>query len=242
MNKKDPPAGPNWHYRFTPPANIEAFEEALKTLPGVRAIVKHMRGKKSERPHLHVFVEIGKLITKVGIKERLKAHSDLFASLKQRDQWALMPHDGLDTYEPWCTYVCANLSHVIIKSDDVLDKIHDEALKVPIVVDGPLQSPDCPPAIRHVGGTSRMRWDEKICHNAEVELGWKRDGQFTLDQWYTDSRAIQKKVEKHVTQYMRGRFNNNEAIKYARNLLYEFADWDFKEYLDELFFQKISWS
>lgn len=48
-------------------------------------------------------------------------------------------------------------------------------------------------------------------------------------------------LKKQVFSFMRGRINNYEGVKYARNLLYEFADEDLKEYLERKVWEKISW-
>ena len=94
---------------------------------------------------------------------------------------------------------------------------------------------------------SRLRWDEKICHDAETRLKWKRPKpgdeveayEFSLESWMDG--IAQKRVEKQVASFMKMRFNNNEAVKYCRNLLYEFADDDLRDYLERKVFEKISW-
>lgn len=97
--------------------------------------------------------------------------------------------------------------------------------------------PDLVPVIKMA--KKRQRWDEKIIEAAEVELGWKVNEQFTLEAFLEGS--AQKAVEKHITRFMKARFNNNEAVKYARNLLYHFADVDLSEFLEKRYWEKISW-
>lgn len=96
--------------------------------------------------------------------------------------------------------------------------------------------PDVIPVIKV---TKRQRWDEKIIAAAEIDLGWKPNEQFTVEAFLEGS--AQKAVERHITRFMKARFNNHEAVKYARNLLYYFADVDLSELLEKRYWEKISW-
>lgn len=219
MPPKDP-AAPRHHLRIETPA-LDPVVEALSTFEWAKSVVKHLAGKKGEHPHLHIWLEFEKPLTKVAAKDRLRKHSDVFKSLSGNENWSFRPHDD---YEAWCKYVCRNDSHSIIKGDDLLDQIHDEVPKVPIVVDGPLRSPNCPPA-RVI--KSRIPMREKFIQYLERDRYWKRGKQFSmLDKplgWWDE---FENEVVDAATEYWEAAFTVPEGIRMVKHAMWVFSDED----------------
>jgi len=216
---KDVPAL-HHHLRIEIP-DLSLIEQAVTAFEWTKAAVKHMGGKKGEHPHLHIFLVFEKPLTKVAAKDRLRKHHDIFKSLSGNENWSFRPHDN---YEAWCRYVCKNLSHVVIKGDDLLDQIHDEIPKVPYVVDGPLQSPSCPPA-RVI--KSRIPMREKFIQYLERDRQWKRGKQFSmLDQPLSWWDEFENEVIDAATEYWEAAFTVPEGIRMVKHAMWVFSDED----------------
>lgn len=214
---KDPPAIA--HHLRLEVADLKPFEEALSAFPHTKAIVRHRTGKKGEHPHLHVFFQLERELTKVGLKDRLRAFNDVFKSLKGQGEWTFRPHDS---FEIWCKYVVKNPTHTVIKSDPILD-----ATPRPLIVADPTVTPLQPKVIVR---KAKARIDERMVAYCENELKWVRNAHFTLIHY--EENICQSQCGKVMTQFTRGRFNDGQAIGWLRNLLYEFADDDLKDVLD----------
>lgn len=232
MPAVDPP-GTLKHIRFGK-ISPEIYE-ALVGIPGVKSVVLHKYGKKGEHPHWHVWWEGDEPITNQTWRNR--AHKlPALSTLKGNPDWSIRNHDS---WEAWSTYVTTNLSHEVLLPYKDIETISAQAKVIT------LASPVTPvipgPTKKAVKSESRMRWDERICYDAETRLGWKRDSQFSLESLYDHSVDTFGKIERQVFAFMRGRVNNYEAVKYTRNLLYEFGDDDVKDYLQRKVFEKISW-
>lgn len=219
--KEDIPA--DAHHLRLEVADLKPFYESLATFPGSKAIVIHKNGKTGEHPHLHVFFQLERKLTKVALKDRLRAHNEIFGTLKGQTMWSFRPHDN---YTTWCKYVCRNLSHEIIKSDEELDKIHEETPKVPIVADSPIRGA---PQARII--VKKRTVAERLVSYCEAEYKWVLNTQFTLDSYY-DGTA-KKMVGRALVEFTKGRFNDPQAVYMLRNLLYEFADDDLREFLKD---------
>lgn len=206
--------------------------DCLKSFPGVKAIVLHTHGKVGEHPHWHVWWT-GDTVTNQTIRNRLKKFP-IFQDYKSQNDWGFRTHDS---FPRWADYVIKNISHkILLDYEDLTARSLLKAV-VPLVVSGtPHVTPLKGIATR---SPSRLRWDEKMCLDAEVRLLWKRDAQFTL-QSVEYGHAL-KAVQKQVCVFMRSRVNNNEAVKYARNLLYEFGDEEVKEYMEEKLWSNFVW-
>jgi len=207
--------------------------DCLKSYPGIKAIVLHTHGEKGEHPHWHVWWIGDKPVTNQTVRNNLKK-LPAFETYSGQNDWSFRNHDSFPT---WADYVTSNISHkVLLEYEDLTAR---SLLKrvVPLVVSGaPHVSPPKGIATR---SPSRLRWDEKMCLDAEVRLLWKRDAQFTLEM-VQYGHAV-KAVQKQVTSFMRSRVNNNEAVKYARNMLYEFGDEEVKEYMEEKLWSNFVW-
>lgn len=82
---------------------------------------------------------------------------------------------------------------------------------------------------------SRMTIAEKFIHHCETVLGWKREMEFGLEN-YTSAKNL---VTREMTAFLRGKFNDPQAIVIARNCLYEFANADLQDYLQDHYPDKI---
>lgn len=231
MTRSEDPPGAIKHLRFGK-ISPEAYE-ALSTYPGIKAIVLHTHGKKGEHPHWHVWWEGAKPATNQTIRNQLKK-LPAFAEYSGQNDWSFRNHDS---FPAWADYVIGNPTHkVLMDYQDLSTRPPKESV----------------PLIKSAGGSEepllvvsksskRLRHDERICLDAEQRLLWKRDNEFSLSAFEDHTCNVMGRVEKQVFSFMRGRINNYEGVKYARNLLYEFADDDLKEYLERKVWEKISW-
>lgn len=234
MVRSEDPPGQLKHLRFGK-ISEEAYT-ALIGFPGVKSVVLHTHGAKGEHPHWHVWWEGSKPITNQTIRNNLKK-LPVFESYSGQNDWSFRNHDSFET---WADYTVKNLSHKVLLSYRDIDDRSTKAKILPIVIPTPTTPVIPGPTLK--AKTSKLRWDEKICHDAETRLNWKRDSQFSLASFEDNTVKVMKQVERQVFAFMRGRVNNMEAVKYCRNLLYEFGDDDVKDYLERKVFEKISWA
>lgn len=224
MTGKDIPSQTH-HLRIEIP-DLSLIEQAVTAFEWTQAAVKHASGKTGEHPHLHIFLNFEKTITKVAAKDRLRKHHDIFKTLSGNGNWSFRPHDN---YEAWCKYVCRNISHTVIKSDDILDKVHNEALQVPLVshVPPPCPSPPstypCPPVVK----SARRPMREKFIDYLERERGWKRGRQFSqLDQPVSWWEQFENEVIDAATEYWEAAFTVPEGIRMVKHAMWVFSDDD----------------
>lgn len=234
MVRSEDPPGKLKHLRFGK-ISPEALE-ALIGYPGIKSVVLHTHGAKGEHPHWHVWYESEKPVTNQTVRNHLKK-LPAFESYSGQNDWSFRNHDSFET---WADYVCRNLSHKVLLSYLDLDERSKKAKIIVVDIATPV-TPAIPAPGPKVKSASKLRWDEKICLDAQTRLHWKRDSEFSLAS-LEESGAVMRKVENQVFAFMRGRVNNMEAVKYCRNLLYEFGDDDVKEYLERKVFEKISWA
>lgn len=235
MVRYEDPPGQIKHLRFGKISD-KAYE-SLIGFPGVKSIVLHTRGAKGEHPHWHVWWEGDKPITNQTIRNQLKKIPE-FADYAGQNDWSFRNHDS---WVAWAKYVTENLSHKVLLGYKDIATISEQAKTITLALTPATPAtPIIPgPVIKVVKSQSRMRWDEKICFDAETRLGWKRNAEFSLAS--LEDGLAQKNVEKQVSSFMSMRINNNDGVKYARNLMYEFGDEDVKDYMERKVWEKISW-
>lgn len=90
---------------------------ALKAIPGVVAVVLHVRGTKGEHPHWHVWMETGG-ITHEAIRKRLRKF-EVFKTYSGNEDWSLRDHNS---YAKWSEYVMRNTSAKVLY--EVPDETH----------------------------------------------------------------------------------------------------------------------
>jgi len=234
MTRSEDPPGDVKHLRFG-----KISETALAVLigyPGIKSIVLHTHGAKGEHPHWHVWWIGDKPVTNQTIRDRLKKLPE-FKDYSGQNDWSFRNHDS---FPKWAEYVTSNLSHKVLLEYLDIAELSSKAKILPIVIGSPSGTAVTPviPGLPRKS-PSRLRWDEKMCLDAEIRLLWKRNEQFSL-QSVEYGHAI-KAVQKQVISFMRARVNNNECVKYARNVLYEFGDEDVKEYLDRKIWDNFVW-
>lgn len=86
-----------------------------------------------------------------------------------------------------------------------------------------------------VAQRSRMTIAERFIAHCETDLGWRRDAQFGLDTY----EQAKKQVTREMVGFLRGKFNDPQGVVIARNCLYEFANEDLKDYLQDHFPDKV---
>jgi len=231
---KDPPA-PNHHLRIEL-SDLSGVKHALNSFEWAVSVVEHITGKSGEHPHLHVWLAFEKPLTKVAAKDRLRKHSDVFKSCSGNQNWSFRPHDS---YTSWCTYVCKNISHEVLKGDATLYKVSEEAPKVPIVANGPLQSPGVPPARVVVRKSRAMR--EKFIDYCKNELHWKVGAQFVINDETTahDLEKIENTVIKAANIFWELAFSYAEGERMCRHALWVFSCDEMREVISDKVCQRI---
>ena len=233
MPSKDIP-GNQKHIRFGR-ISPELYDK-LVTFPGVKSVVLHIIGKTGEHPHWHIWWE-GEPITNVTWQNRWNKFIEPLPRYYGNGDWGFRNHDSWDA---WAKYVTRNVSHKVLLGYKDIATISEQARIISLASPETPVTPVIPgPGSKAVKSQSRMRWDEKICFDAETRLGWKRNAEFSLSS--LEDGLAQKQVERQVSSFMVMRINNNDGVKYARNLMYEFGDEDVKEYMERKVWEKISW-
>lgn len=232
--KKDPPAV--CHHLRIELSDLSGVEHSLNTFEWAKSVVKHMTGKVGEHPHLHIWLEFERPLTKVAAKDRLRAHHNVFKSIRGNEQWSFRPHDS---YTLWCTYVCKNISHQILKGDDALHQVSEESPKIPIVANGPLQSPSVPPARVVVRKSRAMR--ERFVDYCKGDLHWKVGAQFVLTPETGPSYwdYVEKTVIDAATDFWEAAFSFPEGERMCRHAMWVFSCDDMREIIKERMYQRI---
>lgn len=201
--------------------------DVLVGFPGIKAIVLHTHGAKGEHPHIHVWYEADKPITNQTVRNRLKAYNDLFKSCKSQNDWSFRNHDDWDA---WKNYVCSNPSHKVLLDYQDLKACSEAKSMIVAVTPRTPADLNAPGPRTVVAPKKRLTQSEKLIAYCVNDLKWKRDNEFNLQSYETG--FAQRKVAKTMTQFLRGRFNDPQAVYILRNMLYEFADDDLKEVLE----------
>lgn len=81
----------------------EHLETALRILQRIEGavVIWHMRGKKREHPHLHVWHPVNKRLTMEAYMDRLKKLEE-FKGFYGNKQWSARIHDN---FEKWLEYI-----------------------------------------------------------------------------------------------------------------------------------------
>lgn len=227
--------GQQKHLRFKCTEKAE-LAGILEGFPGVKAIVLHKMGKSGEHPHLHVWYEAEKPITNETVRNRLRKYNDFFKGLSGQNDWSSRNHDN---FTAWADYVTRNLSHTVLLTYQDLSLRSSNALILPIDIGSPTRTVISTPGPRAPAPRvvkSRLTQSEKMILYATNELHWVKP-RFTLSH-YEDPhlrKQMFKELNQTVVRCTRGRFNDPQAISLLRNLLYEFADDDLQESLEQIF-------
>lgn len=214
----DPP-GVDKHLRFEPGTRelAEAHAELLKGYSGVKAIVLHIRGKKGEHPHLHVWWEsdISGGVTNQTVKNHLKAYNAVFSTYSGQQMWSMRNHDN---YEAWSNYVTNNGSHVVMLGDEALIALSVQAKM--LVAAQPLS----PEPVRAI--IKKPTAEERLIRYCETELQWKRNAHWTVNDLMS---KIVDQSRRAVIEYSSARVHNNQLLAMTRNVMYVFGDDDVRE-------------
>lgn len=198
------------HIRFGKPC--PELLEALKTFPGIKAIVLHKRGKKEEHPHYHTFWS-GEATTCMTLKAKLIKHSSWIAGHPERKSngfWRCKAHDSWDK---WANYVMGNPSaEVLLDNPDtplppvavMPIVVGTSAERVPLVV---LKTPNKrdPQRVQFVRYLTNKGWElEKVKSWNMYEL---------LDE-----------IVEELTEWSENAFTTPNGAVIVQHALYHFAD------------------
>lgn len=219
------------HARFTEPLRI--WFTSWVTLNSPRYVVAEEYGVKNEGKHYHTCFE-----TELGLDSIKKKFCQA-----AKDQGLQVAKGKANAYYG-AVKECTDASYILKEGNIVLHHGYLEQTIKDLIEEGKQKfrrqlAPIVASTTPAVGPTvvvvkkSRMTITERLCHHAEHDLKWTRDGHWTLSHY--EARICQKECAKHMTQYLRAKFNDPQAVVYLRNLMYEFADADLKEYLESRF-------
>lgn len=145
--------------------------ELWKGFPGIRAIVLHLRGKKGEHPHYHIWWE-GTPQTGATLKNHLRAYNEVFNTYKQQNDWTVRSHNNFTT---WANYVIdAGKGAMVLY--ETPDESHAPLPTVPVVASGGAGSPPvkvkvsspgnrAPQRVRFVAYLKTKGWEEGCIKN-----------------------------------------------------------------------------
>lgn len=218
------------HIRFKPA--IKEFAVAWITKKSEKFIISEEIGVKDEGLHYHAC-----FMTSLTDSAIRKAFCD--ASKKLNIPVAKGKGNGVYGSTKPCTseaYVCKGGKIVSSKgyeATQIEELIKEGAVKFAHKLSTPIVATSIPTERVIVVRKARLTITERLCLHAETELKWKRDAHWTLEHY--EANICQRECAKHMTQYLRAKFNDPQAVVYLRNLMYEFADDDLKEYLEKRF-------
>lgn len=230
MPPKDPPA--LHHHLRIECSDLSEAAAAIVGFPAARAVVRHQAGKTGEHPHLHIYLENERPLTKVAVKDRLRKHNEFFKTLSGNENWSFRPHDN---YEAWCRYVKRNPTHEVIKADQAFDEVKET---LPIVALQPQRG-----AVSQIQilKAPRRTMRDKFIHYLEAELHWKRGAQYGLTD--ESPEAFWKRFETDVvnaaTDYFEAAFTVPEGIRMTKHAMFVFATSDIQELLKDRMVQQI---
>lgn len=217
------------HIRFKPA--IKDFAVAWIAKKSEKYIISEEIGVKDEGLHYHAC-----FMTTLTDSAIRKAFCD--ASKKLNIPVAKGKGNGVYGSTKPCTseaYVCKAGKIISCKGYDeaqIAEFAREGAIKFAHKIPVPVVA--TPTTIREVvARKARLTITERLCLHAENELKWKRDEHWTMEHY--SSNICQRECAKHITQYLRAKFNDPQAVIYIRNLMYEFADEELKEYLEKRF-------
>lgn len=188
--------------------------EALTGFPGLKGVVSHQSGTKSEHPHLHIFWEDEVAVTSATIKNRLRAHDPRFAELKGNGDWRLKPHDS---WNNWATYVTGNLSHKVeIPFGDLEARSHSI-----LSVMTPAPSVSLNPSEVLVKPKKRPMMKDRLVDYCIDVLGWELE--------VTNPTATQ--VYEACCKCFSFNYNDGQGIAVMRYCLWEFSDEDSRQHM-----------
>lgn len=217
------------HIRFKPA--IKDFAISWITKKSEKFIISEEIGVKDEGLHFHACFMT--TLTESAIR---KAFCD--ASKKLNIPVAKGKGNGVYGSTKPCTgeeYVCKGgkiISSKGYEATQIDDFVRSGAVRFAYKLPVPIVAT---PGVERVivERKARLTITERLCLHAERDLKWVRDAHWTLAHY--EEQICQKECAKHMTKYLRAKFNDPQAVVYIRNLMYEFADEDLKEYLEKRF-------
>lgn len=191
------------------------YLEQWKAFPGVRAIALHLRGKKAERPHYHIWWESDTSVTNEEVKDRLRAFSDLFA--KPFQNWKFtVGSEGVSHFVTWSNYVVdgAKGSMVLYETPD---DTHPPLPKIPIVAVGGAGATTAAPAIVRLPSNRAPQRVRFVAHLKS--LNW-REGDVKAWNMYEKLDEIVNEL----TEWAENAFTTPNGAVVVQHALWTFAD------------------
>lgn len=194
--------------------------QSLKLFPGVKVGVIHLHGKKSERPHIHVWYEVpdGKEVTNVTVKNWLKAHDPLFTKLKGQQQWSFRNHDSLEDY---ADYVMKNDSAIAVINHIGIEL---ESRRPPIKIADPVMGTNVPFQVESNKPYYLLSKPKKLSMREQFIAHLEGQGWVHTERNPSVSEVIHK-----LYHFWEGAFAFPEGERMVRHAMYLFSDGETRE-------------
>lgn len=216
MTRSEDPPGKVKHVRFGKVS--DDILSYTKSFPGVKAVVLHTHGKSGEHPHYHIWWEDDVAVTNQTVRNRFRAHNDVFKSFSGQNDWSIRNHDS---WEKWSEYVTTNPSHMVLLDYKELTVLSEKKKAVPIVAGGAAVATAPTTPIKYT--IQKPRRNEsmraKFVAYLKTELHWERES-ITLDN------RIDKKREmiELLVDFWENAFTTPQGAACIEHAMWYFAD------------------
>lgn len=188
--------------------------EIWKTFPGIRAVVLHLRGKRSESPHYHIWWE-GDTLTNQAVKDRLKKHNEIFNSYKSQNDWSFRAHDS---FPAWSNYVVNGAKGSMVLHETP-DDTHPPLPEIPVVaVGGAGASASAAPATVRLP-SNRAPQRVRFVAYLRSELNWKEGD---VKAWNMYEKLDE--IVSELTEWSENAFTTPNGAVVVQHALWTFAD------------------
>lgn len=191
--------------------------ELWKAFPGVRAIVLHLKGPRSERPHYHIWMELAEPMTNEKVKNQLREYNVRFA--KPFSDWKFtIGNEGQSHFVTWSNYVvnASKGSRVLYETPD---ETHPPLPEFPIVAAGGAGTAEAAVPVVVLKKPS-ARAPQRVQFVAHMKtLGWKDEE----IRHHNKSEKLEELI-KELTEWSENAFTTPNGAVIVQHALWCFAD------------------
>ena len=191
--------------------------EVWKAWPFVRAIVLHLRGKLSERPHYHIWVELSEEMTNDKAKALLRAYHTKFAAPFQN--WKFTHgNEGVEHFKAWADYVVdATKGSVVLY--ETPDETHPKLPDIPILPATGGGSAAASAVVVRPAASSRAPQRVRFVNYLKSDLNW-REGD--IKHWQIHEKC--EEIINELTVWSENAFTTPNGAAIVQHALWAFAD------------------
>jgi hypothetical protein len=198
--------------------------EIWKAFPGVRAIVLHLRGAKSERPHYHIWCEFETELKNSEVKDQLRAHNIMFAPPFQNWKFTV-GNEGIEHFKAWSNYVVdAGKGSVVLY--ETPDETHPKLPELPVLP--PASGASSAAATLSVRSSASSRAPQRVrfVNYLKADLNWEPG---TIKQWNIHEKT--EELINELTEWSENAFTTPNGAVMIQHALWVFSDDVARNYL-----------